>query len=167
MAEPENMFESVTQRFEESIELLESLRQSLNDLTRAEEHQAEVSRSVDGAATQLRETAKTLDAATETAQSAMTELRSTLTAANQILQGAEVDTVRADIAVLREALDAGLATTFEDTRTIRELLAHQIEEARGERDKAREELMQSRHRIEELEGKIELMPDRQRRRLGL
>ena len=84
MAEPENMFDSVTQRFEESMESLERLRSQLDGLASAEEHQAQVSESIAGAATQMHQMARSLGAATETAQSAMEGLQSTLLAANQL-----------------------------------------------------------------------------------
>ena len=167
MAEPENMFDSVAQRLEESMEALERLRAQLDGLASAEEHQAQVSESIAGAATEMTHVARSLGAATETAQSAMAGLQSTLLAADQFLQGTELRSLKTDLAAMHAALGSGLATMRQGVKEIQDRLAGQLNKAQEERDGAQADLDRARLRIEELEEKIARIPDRQQRKFGL
>ena len=166
MAETEGMFESVRQRFVESVEALALLRERLDSLISAEQHQAEVSQSITEAASQLRQTASALGAATGTAQSAMAELDSTLAAATEFLKGTELSELRASVASLQENVGRGIVGLREDTRRIQDQLLNHIQELQQERDNAQSALAASQQRIDELEKHVAAMPDRQRRKYG-
>ena len=166
MAGPENMFESVRQRFEESVESLAALRERLAALSSAEEHQAEISESIVDAAAQLGEMVQTLGTATESTQSAMAQLASTLAAATQFLQGSELSALKADVAAFQQGVASGISEVREDTRRIRDQLSTRLEELEEERDAARTELVQSQHRIDQLEKNLARMPVRLQRKFG-
>ena len=192
MAESEFTFESVRQRWEESLTSLTALRERLDALADAEEHQAEMSESISDATAQLLETAAALGAATTTAQAALAEFKSTAGAAAEFLRGDELKAARADVAELREGaessmsllrqgnqalqqqmtarmveLKSGIGSLRTDIQGMQHQLASRMTELESERDEARGERNELQHRLDDLEEKIARIPDRQRRKFDL
>lgn len=110
MPESELTFESVRQRWEESLSSLETLKQSLETLAAAEEQQSEMSKSISSASSKLQNMCEALAASTTELEATMSQLRSIAEASGKFLEGEELKAARSDVAMLREEVVSSLSS---------------------------------------------------------
>ena len=133
-------------RFDEATRLLDETRNRLEALAAAEQHQQDVSRSIDEARAQITDSASKLSAVAETALAGLSAMREASAVAMTALASAD---------------PAQLVSQFEETRTMIETaMTDRIRAAETERDEAR-----AVH--QDLLGKLAALPEKIRRKHNL
>ncbi len=118
MSESEFTFESVRQRWEESLRLLETLKKSLKSLGDAAKNQSEISESITDASSQLQNMCEALSASTAELETTMSQLRSIAEASGRFLEGEDLKAARSDMATMRAELAAQLEVNSKILETI-------------------------------------------------
>jgi hypothetical protein len=147
---------SVVQRFSESSEVLEQLRERLRRLAEAEDVQVNAADSISGARDQLLQLTAVLEKEIAALSAATVETRDAMTAATALLQGTDLKMIREEIARLMNAQD----DLRSSNSRIAELLEHDLLSARAEASEAIDARRQ-------LEAKIASIPEKVRRKLSL
>lgn len=127
MAESEFTFESVRQRWEESLQSLVTLKQRLEALDDAEKHQAQVSESVTGASSRLQDMTAALASSTKALEAAMADLRSIAGESAAFLEGAELKAARSDVAALRNDVESSLSMVRQGSQALQQQVISRIE----------------------------------------
>lgn len=147
---------SVVQRFNDSSEVLEQLRERLRLLALADETQSASAKSIGEASEQLREFAGEVEKETSALASAVAETKAAMEIAREFLQGTDLKAIREEVGRLtmgQTALQTG------NTRVV-ELLELELAAMRTE-------LGQVTQARQQLEANIAAVPDKTRRKLGL
>lgn len=147
---------SVVQRFNDSGEVLEQLRERLRLLAEADETQSASASSIGEASEELRQFAGELAKETAALASAAAETKAAMETAREFLQGTDLKVIREDVGRLATGQEA-LQTA--NTRVV-ELLEQELIAIRTELGEA----VQAR---QQLEAKIAAVPEKTRRKLGL
>ena len=127
MTESEFTFESVRQRWEESLRSLATLKQRLEALDDAEKHQAQVSESVTGASSRLQEMTAALVSSTKELEAAMADLRSIAGESAAFLEGEELKAARSDVAALRDGVESSLSIVRQGSQALQQQVISRIE----------------------------------------
>ena len=151
-------FDVVRQRWDESLDSLNTLRDRLQSLAAAEERQAGLSETIEGATAVLQQTSDGLVSVTDLAREALTQLQSTLAAAEQLLNGTQLRDLQDEIKALRASSAAGFDS-------VRDTLTSKLVEIEAERDETKASRDMLRQRVDELEKAIATIPERQRNKL--
>jgi hypothetical protein len=147
---------SVVQRFSDSSEALEQLRERLRRLAEAEDAQVDAADSINEARDQLRRLTGELENEIAVLSAATAETRSAMAAATEFLQGTDLKLIRDEITRLGSAQDDLRSSNSQ----IAELLEHDLASARTEASQAVEARRQ-------LEAKVAALPEKTRRKFGL
>ena len=158
MSDTEISFDSVRQRWDESLDSLNTLRDRLQSLVSADERQSELSETIEGAAAVLQQTSDGLVSVADLARDALTQLQSTLAAAEQLLNGTHLRDLQDEINALRASTAAGLDS-------VRDTLTSKLDEIEAERDEAHASRDLLQERVDGLEQAIATIPERQRNKL--
>lgn len=157
---------SVTERFAESTEVLDQLRERLQGLVLAEDTQGMAARALDNSAERLTSLAGDVQAVVGELASAQVTVQEALQAARAALQNADVNRLIEQMEGMRSDI-AGFNDVASKAQADAAALRAEVALLREELTAAKTEAAEAQRKLADIEAKLAHVPARARRKAGL
>jgi hypothetical protein len=161
MSESESLtLRSVTDRFNESADVLDRLRERIQSLGLAEETQQEAAETLRLASERLTELVAKVESVVNELDLAQSRVTESLEVARQFLEGTDLERLRSEVGDVSNRVGSLDSSVTERLEKLEQAVEKQLRSATADAAAKGE-------RLSELESKVAALPDRTKRKAGL